>query len=47
MFRLVLMIAALFTLTACETVGGFGRDVSDAGQGISATAQAVEDEIED
>ncbi|MEX3014314.1 entericidin A/B family lipoprotein [Gymnodinialimonas hymeniacidonis] len=47
MFRLFAMIAALLALTACETVGGFGEDVQTAGQGISATAQAVEEEIED
>ncbi|MEJ6393963.1 entericidin A/B family lipoprotein [Gymnodinialimonas sp. 2305UL16-5] len=47
MFRFILMIAALFTLTACETVGGLGEDVQTAGQGITNTAQAVEDELEE
>lgn len=36
-FRL-LLIAAVMTLTACETVEGFGEDVQSAGQAIESEA---------
>lgn len=32
--RILLIIAALFALTACETVKGVGRDITNAGQAI-------------
>ncbi|TMM51248.1 entericidin A/B family lipoprotein [Sulfitobacter sabulilitoris] len=34
MLRLALMIAALVTVSACETAKGVGRDVEKAGRGI-------------
>lgn len=32
--RIALVIAALLTLSACETVKGVGRDITNAGQAI-------------
>jgi predicted small secreted protein len=44
---ILLVLAAAFAggLTACNTVSGVGRDVSDVGRGISASSRAVEREI--
>lgn len=46
MIRIALMLTAILGLAACETIGGFGEDVSTAGQGITAVAQDVEDELD-
>ncbi|NOE20785.1 entericidin A/B family lipoprotein [Ruegeria atlantica] len=35
-------LIAILTLTACETVEGFGRDVSNAGNQISEEAQEAQ-----
>ncbi|WP_126978705.1 entericidin A/B family lipoprotein [Frigidibacter oleivorans] len=43
MIRIALAIAALVTLTACETMQGAGRDIESAGEALqqeSAEAQA-------
>lgn len=32
--RILLIIAALISLSACETVKGVGRDITNAGQAI-------------
>jgi predicted small secreted protein len=44
--RIVILLSAILGLSACETVGGFGQDVSTAGQTVTNTAQEVEEEIE-
>lgn len=38
--RLTLALLTLFTLAACETMQGFGRDVEEAGEEI--TEESVE-----
>lgn len=35
----ILVITALFALTACETIEGAGRDISAAGKAIEKAAQ--------
>ncbi len=37
--RILVTLMVVATLTACETVEGFGRDVSNAGDQISEEAQ--------
>ncbi len=46
MSRILILLTATLALSACETIGGFGRDVSSAGRTVTATAQEVEDEID-
>lgn len=36
---IALMIATTFALTGCNTIQGFGKDVSKAGEAISQTAE--------
>lgn len=40
-----LILFGLLGLTACETIGGAGRDVSTAGNFVSSTAQEVENDL--
>lgn len=40
-----LMIAAFLSLAACETVEGFGEDVSTGGQAIQDTSNDVQDDL--
>lgn len=50
MSKLLLVIvgaATLAGLSACNTIGGVGQDVSAVGRDISAGAQGVEREIRD
>ncbi|OSP55757.1 entericidin [Pseudoruegeria sp. SK021] len=35
----------LLTLTACETVGGFGEDVQNAGDSITDTSNEVQSDM--
>jgi len=46
MIRILILMTAVLGLSACETFGGFGRDVSTAGQAVTNTAQDVEDELD-
>lgn len=47
-FILVLLgLAVTAGLTACNTIGGAGQDVSALGRDISAGARGVENEIRD
>lgn len=46
MTRVLILLTAILGLSACETIGGFGEDVSSAGQAVTATAQEVEDELD-
>lgn len=39
MTRTIALLVALFGLTACETVEGFGQDVQAGGQAIEETAE--------
>ena len=43
--KLFLALLALAALAACETVEGAGRDLSSAGQTITAESQNVQDEM--
>ncbi len=46
MKKLVISLLTLsIKLTGCNTIKGFGKDVSKAGEGISNTAQKVEKKI--
>ncbi|SFD03819.1 entericidin A/B family lipoprotein [Tropicimonas isoalkanivorans] len=38
-------ILALFALSACETVQGAGRDIENAGETVTDTAQDVEQSL--
>lgn len=46
MSRILMLLTATLALSACETIGGLGRDVSTAGQAVTNTAQDVEDELD-
>lgn len=45
MTRYAILFAALLGLAACETVGGFGRDVGTAGEAIEDTAEDVQNDL--
>jgi entericidin B len=45
MTRYAILFATLLALSACETMGGFGRDVEKAGDAIQDTAQDTEAEM--
>ncbi|WP_410471752.1 entericidin A/B family lipoprotein [Faucicola mancuniensis] len=38
-------IASVFVLTGCNTIKGFGKDVSKTGEAVSNTAQKVKNKI--
>ncbi|MHC0054561.1 entericidin A/B family lipoprotein [Actibacterium sp. D379-3] len=42
MTRIILTVAALFTLTACATIEGAGKDLESAGQAISSEAREAQ-----
>ncbi|MPW74588.1 entericidin, EcnA/B family [Moraxella catarrhalis] len=42
---LIASIAAVVVLTGCNTIKGFGKDVSKTGEAVSDTAQKVEKKI--
>lgn len=42
MKALLAALTALFTLSACETVEGFGRDVETTGEVITQESQAAQ-----
>ncbi|OOS06419.1 Predicted small secreted protein [Moraxella cuniculi DSM 21768] len=42
---LIASVAAVFVLTGCNTVKGFGKDVSKAGEAVSNGAQKVEKKL--
>jgi predicted small secreted protein len=43
--KMILALLAFGALVACETVQGAGRDLSAAGQTITAESQEVQDEL--
>lgn len=44
---LLFIVSSPAALSACNTVGGFGEDVEEAGDYVEETADDVEDEIDD
>ena len=42
---LIASIAAVVVLTGCNTIKGFGKDVSKTGNAVTNTAQKVENQI--
>ena len=38
-------IAVMFALTGCNTIKGFGKDVSKTGDAVSTTAQKTENKM--
>ena len=42
MARIIASFAALFALSACETVEGAGQDIQNAGQSISTEARQAQ-----
>ena len=47
MTRYAILFATLLGLAACETVGGMGRDLENAGDTLTDTADDVQDDFED
>jgi predicted small secreted protein len=45
MLRLILILTATLGLTACETVEGFGRDVSAAGDQIEDASEETQQQM--
>lgn len=42
---IIASLAAVFVLTGCNTVKGFGKDVSKTGDAVSNTAEKVENKL--
>ncbi|WP_435978589.1 entericidin A/B family lipoprotein [Psychrobacter sp. DM4] len=42
---IIASLTAMFVLTGCNTLQGFGQDVSGAGDAVSNTAQDVKQKI--
>lgn len=42
---IIACIAATFVLTGCNTIKGFGKDVSRGGQAVTNTAQEVQQKM--
>ncbi len=45
MTKTILMLVALSTLSACNTFEGLGKDVQNAGEALTGTAQKAKDEL--
>ena len=43
--NLVLCIALILSLTACNTIQGVGEDLSAAGEGVAHTAEKAKEKI--
>ncbi|NND18427.1 MAG: entericidin A/B family lipoprotein [Silicimonas sp.] len=41
----MIIVSAAFALAACETVDGFGQDVSTGGQAIQNASQEVQEDL--
>lgn len=39
---IIIAFASVFTLTGCNTIKGFGQDVSKVGEEVSKTAEKVQ-----
>lgn len=44
---LIAALAALSTLSACNTISGIGEDIEAAGKGLKSSSEAVEEELKD
>ncbi|MEO1028945.1 MAG: entericidin A/B family lipoprotein [Pseudomonadota bacterium] len=44
---LFVALAALSTLSACNTVAGIGKDIEAAGKGLQSGSEKVEDELKE
>ncbi|STZ63710.1 entericidin A [Moraxella lacunata] len=42
---LVVALAGMFVLTGCNTIKGFGKDISRTGEAVTDGAQKVQDKI--
>lgn len=42
---IIASVAAVLVLTGCNTIKGFGKDVSKTGEAVSNTATKVENKI--
>lgn len=42
---IIASLTAMFVLTGCNTLKGFGQDVSSAGDAVTGTAQEVQKKI--
>ncbi|WP_026213003.1 entericidin A/B family lipoprotein [Faucicola boevrei] len=42
---IIATVASVFVLTGCNTVKGFGKDVSKAGNAVTNTSQKVENKM--
>lgn len=42
---LIASLAVVFTLTGCNTIKGFGKDVSKTGEAVTDSAQKVQDKM--
>lgn len=42
---IVATLASVFVLTGCNTIKGFGKDVSKTGEAVTDSAQKVQDKI--
>lgn len=42
---LIATVASVFVLTGCNTIKGFGKDVSKTGEAVSKSAQKVENKL--
>lgn len=42
---LVVALAGMFVLTGCNTIKGFGKDVSKTGEAVTGSAQKVQNKI--
>lgn len=42
---LVVALAGMFVLTGCNTIKGFGKDVSRTGEAVTDGAQKIQDKI--
>ena len=40
-------IAAMIVLSGCNTVKGLGHDISEAGDGVTKTADKVEEKVKE
>lgn len=45
LYRLLITLSLLASLSACNTIEGFGEDVGAAGEAISETAEDTKEEI--
>ncbi|WP_299944874.1 entericidin A/B family lipoprotein [uncultured Ruegeria sp.] len=45
MIRAILIGLALFTLTACETAKGAGKDIEKAGEAVQGAVEDVQENI--